>query len=132
MIWNMNSYTRKKISMFNPRDRVRVTKVAESDNPIFRTAKTNEWKEGDYNPGLVPPVKYTNEGIIWVPPEIGKPFKMFRTKRGNIEANDYFATSVVTFIEETEEGYFLYTENSVYKMEYLGNIEEDKRTNDRR
>ena len=112
--------------MFSYGDKVRVTKIAIVENPIYRTAEPGEWQEGRYNPDIVPPIQYTNEGIIFSPPEKDKPFKMFRTKRGNVEADGYFATSIITFIEETEEGYLLYTENSVYKMEYLGNIEKEK------
>lgn len=107
-------------------DKVRVTKIAESTNPIFKTAEKDEWKEGKQNTNLTPPIEYTNEGIIWVPPEQGKSFKMFRTKRGNLEASGYFATSTVISIKETDHGCLLYTENSVYQVEYLGNIEEEK------
>ena len=105
--------------IFKTGDKVKVTKISATENPLYRTARNGEWKEGQHNPGIVPPVNYINEGIIYLPPQVGKKFNMYRTKRGDLEAAGYFATSEVTEIEEIDTGCIVYTENSVYKMELL-------------
>jgi len=102
------------------KDIVKITKVGTTKDPMYKTAIKGEWKSGEVNNGITPPLKYTNEGIIHIPPKEGKNFSMFRTKRGSIKTNGHFMTSIVQQIKETVDGCVIYTDNSVYRIEKIG------------
>jgi hypothetical protein len=105
------------------RDVVQVIKVGKAENPFHPTASKDEWEAGGWNDGKTPPMNYTNEGIIWNTPEVGKSFLMIRTKRENSEIIGFFQTSRVIDIVDTEYGCDIHTENSVYAIRLISRSE---------
>lgn len=101
--------------------RVRLSKLAAAPQPRYNTAKWEEHVAGEENPGQSLPVDYWVEGEICQSAiKILLPILIRRDTRNGVKADGYLKTSPVQHIETSEGVIFITTENSVYKLEVLG------------
>ena len=95
--------------------KIKLTKFAIAENPLYPTAKKEDWKYGEENTGHSVPVDYWLLGSIQDSPKVGQSMRVLRTNRNGVECTGYFTSSKVTAIV----GEIISTLNSKYRIEYL-------------
>ncbi len=96
-----------------PRRWVRLTKIAQSVDPIVAACPPDAFLPGEENL-LSLPVDYWIEGFLLAPPQIGKRLAVERHVRNGVEALGLLQTTPLVRIESDR----LETWNSVYQIEY--------------
>ena len=96
-------------------NKVKITKIAISDNPEVDTPCMKDYKAGQDNGNVSLPVEYWIEGYLMNEPKIGTSVLVNRTSRNGVDCAGIFTTSQVTKI--LEDGFE--TLNSIYKVEVL-------------
>lgn len=98
---------------------VQITKIKAVENPELPTPDIEDFTPGAINSGMSIPIEYTCVGLLQNDVEIGEPVIMARHTRNGVKALGIFMTSLVTEIEPADNGLVFYTQNSVYKLEWL-------------
>lgn len=94
---------------------IRFTKLSAADKAKYPTAKEGEYKYGEVNKNVSPPVDYWVEGYLIRNILIGESVLIDRRVRNGVKVAGLFQSSTVKSIE----GNLIKTNNSVYKIEYL-------------
>ena len=95
--------------------KTRITKMAEVGNALYRTVKKEEWKDGQENLLMSPPVSHTWLGELVYPIQVDGCIHMKREERNGVKALGFFRSSIVT----KWDGRIAETMNSVYIVEQV-------------
>jgi len=95
--------------------KVKITKVAATDNPQCITPQINTYNMGCNNGDVSLPVEYYLEGDLIGQIVVNASVRVIRTSRNGVECLGMFTTSPVVSVSEI--GFT--TQNSVYLVEYL-------------
>jgi hypothetical protein len=98
---------------------IRMVKTSRSANPKAESGDPATFVAGDSNQGVSLPVQYFLEGFVFAAPEIGKQFRVLRTKRNNIAALGVTDTSPVVGVAHNSEKLILETQNSFYEITHV-------------
>ena len=100
--------------------KIQLKKVSEADNPKVPTPSNKDFVPGEDNGNVSVPIEYTITGILQEDVEVGKPMIILRHTRNGVESFGIMVTSVVTDIVNLDEnGMMIYTNNSVYDLEWI-------------
>jgi hypothetical protein len=98
-----------------PHPWVRLTKIAQTSDPLVPPASWDKFHLGQSDNGIVSlPIDYWLEGFLVAEPELKKTLKVARYIRNDVVIPGMFTSTVVVKIEED----LLYTLNSIYRIEY--------------
>lgn len=92
---------------------VKVKKIAIADNPQCETAIWEDYKPGEDNGNVSPPVEYTIEGYLLEDLKVGNALAVDRRMRNGVAMSGLFRTSVITQIINN----LVVTQNSKYLVE---------------
>jgi len=95
--------------------KIKLTKFAKSNTPLFPTPEKEDYKDGKINEGISLPMDYWIIGKLLFDIEEGKAVRVLREERNGVKVPGLFSTSLVTKID----GDKFETLNSIYKIEYL-------------
>jgi hypothetical protein len=95
--------------------KIKLTKFAKSNAPLFPTPEKEDYKDGKINEGISLPMDYWIIGKLLFDIEEGKAVRVLREERNGVKVPGLFSTSLVTKID----GDKFETLNSIYKIEYL-------------
>ena len=95
--------------------KIKLTKFAKSNIPLFPTPEKEDYKDGKINEGISLPMDYWIIGKLLFDIEEGKAVRVLREERNGVKVPGLFSTSLVTKID----GDKFETLNSIYKIEYL-------------
>lgn len=95
---------------------VRIEKLEGRPDQLFNPALMNEWVPGEHNGAKGLPIGWTVEGYLLTDVEVGKPIKLDRRRRNNIDMIGDFQTSDIDTISDN----VVATRNSIYRIVEIG------------
>jgi hypothetical protein len=100
---------------------VKLIKVAESADPIYKSGDWDKWVVGGDNPDVSLPIEYSLKGTLIEQPSVGKSLLIMRTERNDVASIGVFQSSPVVEISASDKGRLRYieTKNSLYLLEDL-------------
>lgn len=99
----------------SPHPWVRLTKIAQTSDPLVPPASWDKFHPGRPDNGIVSlPIDYWLEGFLVAEPELEKPLRVARYIRNDVVFPGIFRSTALVMIEEN----LLYTLNSIYRIEY--------------
>jgi len=95
--------------------KIKLTKLSETENPNCKAANKEDFVCGQDNGNISLFNGYEVIGELVHPITIGAPISIDRDSRNGVECFGFMRTSLVQTIDED----LIFTENSIYKVEYL-------------
>jgi len=93
--------------------KTRITKIDAAKDARYRTATNEEYKPGQFNGLVAPPIEYTVLGVLASPVEVGFPILLDREERNGVKVDGAFMSSRVLEFD----GKVAKTLNSVYLIQ---------------
>lgn len=98
---------------------LRLRKLRATDNPVVATPNASNYIPGREHREVSIPVEYTVTGRLYREIEVDKPMFILRDTRNGISIPGLMTTSKVKKIEPKSKGLIIYTDNSVYDLEWI-------------